>query len=421
MDRRQFLKVSATATAVTAAGRAPAFAQGTALHLLQWSHFVPAADTLFEAAGREFGKQAGVEIAHRADQPERHPGPRDGGRAERQPAPTSSSSPTTTRSSTRTRWWTSATWPRRSAASRAAGTTTRKVNCMAGQPLGGRAAVHHLVGGQLPRGLAPEAGLEYPKTWDDFRRAGRAMKAKGKPFGQAFGHSINDPNNWCYPLVWMWGGMEVEKDGRTVVLDCKATVDAIKFNNVLWKECFDEGGLAWDDSNNNRSFLSRTSRSPATRPASTWPRESKYPDVARGTNHGHFPSGPAGRFYWLPTYNSCVMKYSQDQTAWPRTSSATTWTAPSTTSTSRSWTPSAFRGPGPTTTTRCGRRPQDHGVPGDAPVRPPGRPRRPAGPQGHRGADQVHHRRHVRQGHPGPGSRGGGPWATGELKKIYGG
>ena len=39
------------------------------------------------------------------------------------------------------------------------------------------------------------------------------MKAKGKPFGQAFGHSINDPNNWCYPLVWMWGGMEV-REGR---------------------------------------------------------------------------------------------------------------------------------------------------------------------------------------------------------------
>ena len=51
-----------------------------------------------------------------------------------------------------------------------------------------------------------EAGFEYPKTWDDFRKVGRALKAKGKPFGQAFGHSINDPNNWCYPMVWMWGG-----------------------------------------------------------------------------------------------------------------------------------------------------------------------------------------------------------------------
>jgi multiple sugar transport system substrate-binding protein len=29
---------------------------------LQWLHFIPAADTLFEAQAKEFGKQAGVEI-----------------------------------------------------------------------------------------------------------------------------------------------------------------------------------------------------------------------------------------------------------------------------------------------------------------------------------------------------------------------
>ena len=51
-----------------------------------------------------------------------------------------------------------------------------------------------------------EAGFEYPKTSDEFRKVGRAFKAKGKPFGQAFGHSINDPNAWAYPIVWMWGG-----------------------------------------------------------------------------------------------------------------------------------------------------------------------------------------------------------------------
>lgn len=49
MDRRHFLKGSAAAAAtLTAAGSAPAFAQGTRLHLLQWSHFIPAADEVFE-------------------------------------------------------------------------------------------------------------------------------------------------------------------------------------------------------------------------------------------------------------------------------------------------------------------------------------------------------------------------------------
>jgi len=39
----------------------------------------------------------------------------------------------------------------------------------------------------------------------------------------------------------------------------------------------------------------------------------KFPDVYKGTNHGHFPPGPAGRFYWLPAWNSVVMKYGKNQ------------------------------------------------------------------------------------------------------------
>src|SRR5260370_38167965 len=85
------------------------------------------------------------------------------------------------------------------------------------------------------------------------------MKAKGKPFGQAFGHSINDPNNWCYPLVWMWGGMGVARDGKTVTLGSKNTIEAVKFNNGLWKEVFGGGGRAGDDSTNNRAVLSAES------------------------------------------------------------------------------------------------------------------------------------------------------------------
>src|SRR5262249_10053314 len=60
-SRRQFLGTTGLA-GILAARRAPAYAQGTTLHLLQWSHFIPPADTLFESQAREFGKQAGAEI-----------------------------------------------------------------------------------------------------------------------------------------------------------------------------------------------------------------------------------------------------------------------------------------------------------------------------------------------------------------------
>src|SRR5262245_63357762 len=62
ISRRRFLQSSSALSVLLAAGQPPAFAQGTRLHVLQWAHFVPAADRLFDEQAREFGKQAGVEI-----------------------------------------------------------------------------------------------------------------------------------------------------------------------------------------------------------------------------------------------------------------------------------------------------------------------------------------------------------------------
>jgi multiple sugar transport system substrate-binding protein len=110
----------------------------------------------------------------------------------------------------------------------------------------------------------------------------------------------------------MWGGMEVEKDGRTVTLNSRNTLEAVKFNTVLWKEVFDEGGLAWDDGNNNRAFLSGEISLTGNAPSIYVAARQKFPDVYKGTNHGHYPPGPAGRFYWLPAWSSVVMKYSKN-------------------------------------------------------------------------------------------------------------
>src|SRR5262249_61490239 len=59
-------------------------------------------------------------------------------------------------------------------------------------------------------------------------------------------------------VVGWFGGKEVEADGKTVALNSKETVESIKLAVALWKETMDEGGLAWDDTNNNRAFLAQT-------------------------------------------------------------------------------------------------------------------------------------------------------------------
>src|SRR5262245_49785640 len=75
-----------------------------------------------------------------------------------------------------------------------------------------------------------EVGYDaFPDTWQAYRDAGKQLKAKGRPIGQAFGHSLGDPPTFCYALLWAFGGKEVAADGKTVALDSQETLEAVEF------------------------------------------------------------------------------------------------------------------------------------------------------------------------------------------------
>jgi multiple sugar transport system substrate-binding protein len=75
-------------------------------------------------------------------------------------------------------------------------------------------------------GYGPE---KYPETWEEWRQAGKKLKAKGHPIGQTLAHAFGDANAFWYPYLWSWGGKEVEADGKTVVLNSPATIESVKF------------------------------------------------------------------------------------------------------------------------------------------------------------------------------------------------
>jgi multiple sugar transport system substrate-binding protein len=77
---------------------------------------------------------------------------------------------------------------------------------------------------------------KFPQTWEKYRAAGTKLKANGHPIGQTLGHTFGDAPGFAYPYLWSWGGKEVEADGKTVVLNSKASVDAVKFMVGLWKD-----------------------------------------------------------------------------------------------------------------------------------------------------------------------------------------
>jgi multiple sugar transport system substrate-binding protein len=163
--------------------------------------------------------------------------------------------------------------------------------------------------------LAEQGANKFPETWDEYRALGKKLKAAGHPVGQTLGHTFGDAPTYTYPYLWSWGGKEVEADGKTVVLNTKAAVDSVKFMTAFWKEAHDEGGLAWDDSSNNRAFLAGTI-SATLNGASIYLLSKSKPDtyldekgkpMFQDMAHSPLPKGPAGQYgYHLPMSNMLI-------------------------------------------------------------------------------------------------------------------
>src|SRR5690242_4584775 len=61
MERRAFIKLTGIA-GILAAHRAPAFAQGTKLHIVRWVDFIPEADVELKRQAPEASKALGAEV-----------------------------------------------------------------------------------------------------------------------------------------------------------------------------------------------------------------------------------------------------------------------------------------------------------------------------------------------------------------------
>jgi multiple sugar transport system substrate-binding protein len=157
-----------------------------------------------------------------------------------------------------------------------------------------------------------EIGVEqYPKTYDEWHAAGKKLKANGHPFGQALGHSFGDPPTWCYPFMWAYGGREVDEQGK-VAINSPETLAAVRAMKEAWPAAYDETGLAWDDTSNNRAFLAGTI-SATNNGASAWwvARKDKSPffdDIALDL----MPAGPKGQFLYGGGDYYAIMKYSKN-------------------------------------------------------------------------------------------------------------
>src|SRR5262247_3228837 len=326
MKRRTFIKAVGAGVAasgiegILTAHRAPAFAQGTQVHILRWNDFVPAADEILRkeyvpAVAKSLGIKLQVETINANDIPARATS-----------AIQSGNGPDIIMLLNN--------YPHLYAD---AGVDVSDIAEEVGKTQGGIYSLPQAlckVGSRwaaMPWSTVPaliayrkswfeEVGAKtFPTSWEQYREVGKKLKAAKRPIGQTLGHTFGDAPTFTYPFMWSYGGQEIDKAGK-VVVDSKQTIESVKFMAAFWKDAHDEGGLAWDETNNNRAFL-------AGEICATLNGASIYVAALRGGDkcktekgaplhtdilHAPMPKGPAGEWPYHTAFTHMVMKYSKN-------------------------------------------------------------------------------------------------------------
>src|SRR2546426_11827598 len=320
--RRTFLQTTGAGLgAILASRTAPAFAQGTKLHLLRWNDFIPACDValrekLLPEAGKALGAEIQLETINANDlQPRITAAIQSGNGADI--------------------IMTLHNWPHlyQSGAADVTDVAEWQAKDQGGfYPQSEQAvkdgkrflALPWSISGLLiayRKSWFAEVGASAPpKTLEEYRDLGMKLKKKGHPIGQTLGHTFGDAPAWSYPLLWNFGTTETDKSGKTV-LDSKQTVDSVKWMTSFWKDACDEGGFAWDDTNNNRAFLAgeiAATLNGASIYIAAKRQQDKIKDergepMWRDIDHFAIPAGPAGTWGYHRPLAPMGMKYSKNQ------------------------------------------------------------------------------------------------------------
>ncbi|WP_436641101.1 ABC transporter substrate-binding protein [Microbaculum sp. FT89] len=151
---------------------------------------------------------------------------------------------------------------------------------------------------------------EPPKTTAEFMELAKALKEQGTPLGMALGHATGDGNAWVHWALWSFGGSLVDENDE-VIINSPETKAAVEYVKELYGYMA-PGVAAWNDSNNNKAFMSgevsMTNNGPSIYPAA----KKDAPEIAADMNHAKWPVGPVGK----PTefhiaYPMMIFKYSK--------------------------------------------------------------------------------------------------------------
>src|SRR5437763_10733123 len=145
-----------------------------------------------------------------------------------------------------------------------------------------------------------EVGVtKFPDTWEELYEVGKKLKVKDHPFGFELGHGVGDNHGWIYPLLWSYGGHEVEADGKTVVIDSDETARAVDFARKFFKDSMIDDVLGWTDVSNNKAWYAEQISCTNNAESILWLAKRDFPEIAKVTDQAQNPTGPKGRFHLM--------------------------------------------------------------------------------------------------------------------------
>src|SRR5262245_54734981 len=216
---RDFLSTS-MALAVPAGGGfltrpAPALAQTRTLHVLEWSSFVPAADVIRDQQAAEFGKQAGVKVTiehiNANDLLARATAAIEG-RKGPDILQLLNNSP---------HLYAGGLEDHTQLIAELGGDKFYPFIMDAVKVEGVARGVPYFFGGganTYRKDIFQKVGItKLPDTWEEHLAAGKKLKKAGMPIGQTLGHTFGDAPGFAYPVLWSFGGMEVDEKGKVAI------------------------------------------------------------------------------------------------------------------------------------------------------------------------------------------------------------
>jgi multiple sugar transport system substrate-binding protein len=159
--------------------------------------------------------------------------------------------------------------------------------------------------------LFKKGNLKVPDTWEDLYTVGKELKKMGHPVGIPISQNY-DTISTAGPVLWSLGGMEVDKDGKTVRINSPATEQLLEWYRKMYRDCMEPEVLSWTNASNNDT-LNAGKAGWIHNPVSAYiVARNRKMVTADGINHHRTLAGPKGRHETDVPRHIAIWKFSKN-------------------------------------------------------------------------------------------------------------